>query len=57
MRCGDFSRPCLLVLLSKLVSCLLLFFLLTFWGHEDVREEDEDMDKPNADRFFFLARA
>lgn len=33
------------------------YFLRTFWGHGDVREEDEDMDKPNADRFFFLARA
>lgn len=57
MRCGDFSQPCLLVLLWKLVSCFLLFLLLTFWEHGDVREEDEDMDKPNADRFFFLARA
>lgn len=36
------------------------FFLLTFWGHGAVMEEDvkdEDMGKPNADRFFFLARA
>lgn len=31
----------------------LLFFLLAFWGHGDVREEDEDMGKPNADRFIF----
>lgn len=45
------------MLLSKLVSCFLLFFLLTFWEHGGVREEDEDMGKPNADRFFFLARA
>lgn len=29
------------------------FFLLTFRGHGDVREEDEDMGKPNADRFSF----
>lgn len=35
----------------------LLFLLLTFWEHGDVREEDEDMGKPNADRVFFLARA
>jgi len=50
------------VLLWKLVSCFFTIFpflfstLLTFWGHGDVREEyeeDEDMGKPNADRFSF----
>lgn len=39
-------------------ACELFFYyfstLLTFWGHGDVREED--MGKPNADRFF-LSRA
>lgn len=32
-----------------------LFFLLTLWGHGAVMEEDdeEDMGKPNADRFSF----
>lgn len=37
-------------------ACELSFyyFLRTFWGHGDVREEKEDMGKPNADRFFSL---